>query len=237
MLELHQSWLSAWRGISSTTDGEDTYAAVIARYREPHRRYHTLQHLGECLGLFKIARSLSFCAAEVEVALWFHDAIYDVKRSDNEEQSAEWAKTAIVRSGASVEAATLVHSLVMVTKHTRMPRGPEEQLLVDIDLSVLGSNKERFAEYERQIREEYATFRTCSSSEGAAKSWLRFWIGHASTVRRTSMKPWKPRPERTCALQSAKMRPNHSIAPTVSGGLCPPATAAHIKRQAPHKQL
>ena len=156
MLELHQSWLSAWRGISSTTDGEDTYAAVIARYREPHRRYHTLQHLGECLGLFKIARSLSFCAAEVEVALWFHDAIYDVKRSDNEEQSAEWAKTAIVRSGASVEAATLVHSLVMVTKHTRMPRGPEEQLLVDIDLSVLGSNKERFAEYERQIREEYA---------------------------------------------------------------------------------
>jgi predicted metal-dependent HD superfamily phosphohydrolase len=59
-------------------------------------------------------------------------------------------------SGVPQDVATRVRDLVLVTEHTSVPRTPDEQVLVDIDLSILGASEERFAEYERQIREEYS---------------------------------------------------------------------------------
>lgn len=156
MHELRPSWLRGWRGIGAISDGGEIYAALIARYNEPHRKYHALQHLAECLRLFATVQNLSPYAAEIEVALWFHDAIYDVHRHDNEELSAEWARAAVIQGGASAEIAERIYSLIMVTKHTGAPTLTEEQLLVDVDLSILGASQERFAEYEHQIREEYA---------------------------------------------------------------------------------
>ena len=94
--------------------------------------------------------------AEVELALWFHDAIYDVRRSDNEEKSAEWARAELAGHGASAQPAAYVHALVMITRHSALPRTQDEKVLVDIDLSILGADEARFAEYERQIRAEYS---------------------------------------------------------------------------------
>ena len=65
------------------------YDALVARYSEPHRRYHTLQHLAECFAAFDEIAHLAEHPADVELALWFHDAIYDTRRSDNEQRSAE----------------------------------------------------------------------------------------------------------------------------------------------------
>lgn len=155
MPELRRSWQRAWRGIAATGDGEGTFDALIAAYGEPQRSYHTLQHLGECLALFDGAGSLALHAAAVELALWFHDAVYDVQRADNEERSADWAKSAVLQAGAAGQAAERVHALVMATRHTGAPTDPDARLLVDIDLSILGAAAQRFAEYERQIRAEY----------------------------------------------------------------------------------
>lgn len=154
--ELMQSWRRAWSGIGATGDGASTCVALRAAYDEPQRRYHTLQHLSECLALFEANRHLASRPAEVEIGLWFHDAIYDVKGSDNEQRSADWARAAVRSGGAPESVAERIRSLVMVTRHTGVPVGPDEQLLVDIDLAILGASDERFAEYERQIREEYA---------------------------------------------------------------------------------
>ena len=156
MPELMHSWRRAWSGIGEPNDGISTYGALVAAYREPQRRYHTLQHLSECLSLFAANQGLASRPAEVELGLWFHDAVYEVKNSDNEERSAEWARAAITEGGASETVAERVHSLVMVTRHTGVPAEPDEQLLVDIDLAILGASELRFAEYESQIREEYA---------------------------------------------------------------------------------
>ena len=60
--------------------------ALLARYSEPHRRYHTLQHLAECFAAFDEIADLAQHPADVELALWFHDAIYDTRRSDNEQR-------------------------------------------------------------------------------------------------------------------------------------------------------
>jgi predicted metal-dependent HD superfamily phosphohydrolase len=155
MPDLHDSWVRAWTGIGAQAQGDDVYRALMARYGEPHRKYHTLQHLRECLGQFEAVQGLASKAAEVEAALWFHDAIYEVKRSDNEARSAEWARSAALQAGVAPEVAARLHALVMVTRHTGVPEGGDEQLLVDIDLAILGAEPARFAEYDRQIREEY----------------------------------------------------------------------------------
>lgn len=156
MDELRRSWERAWNGIGASADGKFLFEQLVVRYSEPHRKYHSLQHLGECIAALEPALHLAAHPAEVEVALWFHDAIYETRRSDNEARSAAWARTALIESQVSREAAERVHALIMATRHAALPFMPDEQLLVDVDLSILGAAEPRFAEYERQIREEYA---------------------------------------------------------------------------------
>ena len=153
---LPRSWQRAWRGIGAAGDGHALFDALTARHAETHRHYHTLQHLEECLHAFDRAQALAQHPHEVELALWFHDAVYEVRRHDNEERSADWARDALVAAGVSSDAAARVHALILATRHTAVPAGRDEQLLVDIDLSILGAERARFDEYEQQIRREYA---------------------------------------------------------------------------------
>jgi predicted metal-dependent HD superfamily phosphohydrolase len=155
-MDLFSTWQRAWTGIGAAGEGGALFAQLKIAYAEPQRHYHTLQHLGECLAAFDDARGLAGQPHAVEMALWFHDAIYDVKGHDNEQRSAAWAREALLAAGVPGESAQHVHDLVMATRHTAVPRGRDEQLLVDIDLSILGAERVRFDEYERQIRKEYS---------------------------------------------------------------------------------
>jgi len=94
--------------------------------------------------------------AEVELAVWFHDAIYETRRRDNEEKSAQWACDSALASGLSTASAAHIYDLVMVTKHNAVPFGRDAEVLVDIDLGILGTEAARFDEYENQVREEYS---------------------------------------------------------------------------------
>ncbi len=150
------SWRTMWRNLGAHGDGAAAFAQLVARYSEPQRHYHTLQHLGECLDYFSPVRALAQHPGEVEAGLWFHDAIYALQAHDNEAQSAAWASRALLDAGVAPAAAARVHALVMATRHTALPQLDDEKLLVDIDLSILGAGDARFAEYESQIRREYA---------------------------------------------------------------------------------
>lgn len=156
MKRLELSWHRAWAAIGAHGDGASLFAKLTARYSEPHRKYHTLQHLGECIQHFEEAAPLAKRAGEIEIALWFHDAIYELRSSDNELQSAAWARTELLDAGVPADTAGRVQDLVLVTRHAALPVTPDEQLLVDIDLSILGAAPERFAEYESQVRQEYS---------------------------------------------------------------------------------
>ena len=156
---LQSSWTTAWRGIGIATADDVLFTALQSRYNEPHRAYHTLQHLAECLTLLEQHVTNAERPAEVALALWFHDAIYDVHAHDNEALSADWARSALLDRGAAQDVADRVHALVMATRHNAPLADrpdPDTALLVDIDLSILGAEPARFAEYEQQIRFEYA---------------------------------------------------------------------------------
>lgn len=133
--------------------------ALLSAWSEPQRAYHTPQHLQECLaGFDTVCEALQWPAA-VELALIFHDAVYEPQRHDNEQRSADWAVSALTTLGAGKVLCERVAALVMATQSHQPPAGdssPEDTaLLLDIDLSILGSAPARFAEYEQQIRREY----------------------------------------------------------------------------------
>ena len=153
--DLQDAWQSTWRRLGLKAPQDDLLARLVARWAEPHRKYHTLQHLRECLALFEGDHALAAYPGEVAIALWFHDAIYDTSRHDNEALSAAWACQVLLQAGASAEAIERVHALIMATRHSQVPATADEQLLVDIDLAILGAAPARFDDYERQIRAEY----------------------------------------------------------------------------------
>ena len=145
-----------WRQLGAANPDPRLHGELIARYSEPHRRYHTVRHLDECFEKLDEIRSLARHPAEIELALWFHDAIYDVKRHDNEEKSADWARASATAAGVAADACERVYSLILSTRHQVAASGVDAEILVDIDLSILGAVLVRFDEYERQVREEYS---------------------------------------------------------------------------------
>jgi predicted metal-dependent HD superfamily phosphohydrolase len=149
-------WRRIWHELGAPAADEALREQLIARWSEPHRHYHTLQHLRECLENFDKVRSLAQRPAEIELALWFHDAFYDPARNDNEARSADWARASVLQAGLPPDMAARVHALVMATRHDATPEDADAQLLVDVDLAILGADARRFDEYERQVRAEYA---------------------------------------------------------------------------------
>lgn len=148
-------WRETWAQLGAAAD-EGLYREVTARYREPHRKYHTLEHLAHCFERFDEARAFAVRPAEVELALWFHDAVYDPARDDNEARSADWARAAARAKGVPPPAADRVHALILATRHDALPEDPDARLVADVDLAILGAEPARFDEYERRIREEHA---------------------------------------------------------------------------------
>ena len=149
-----ERWHATWSGLGLAPPG-GLYERLCARYRERHRAYHTLQHLDECFRHFDAARPLAAHPFEVELALWFHDAVYEPRASDSEERSAAWAAQALGAAGAARDRSERVSRLVLATKHAAAGDSPDHAVLLDVDLSILGAPRPRFAEYESQVRREY----------------------------------------------------------------------------------
>jgi predicted metal-dependent HD superfamily phosphohydrolase len=163
-----ERWNQTWSYLGAVAP-EGLLADLVARYSELHRFYHTLQHLRECFSMLEPASHLASRIGEVQLALWFHDAVYDTRAQDNEEQSAHWAEKSLVTGGAVSDAAARVRDLVLATKHHAVPQEEDAKLVVDIDLSILGAAEPRFAEYERQVRQEYGWVSEEAFRQGRAR--------------------------------------------------------------------
>jgi predicted metal-dependent HD superfamily phosphohydrolase len=152
-----EEWPRLWGQLGAATINGGLMNQLVAAYSERHRHYHTLQHLRECLAHAEAVRTLARRPAELELALWFHDAVHDPRRKDNEERSAHWAQASVLAAGCAPDIADRVSALVLATRdHVATQDDVDMQLMLDIDLSILGASHARFDEYERQVRAEYA---------------------------------------------------------------------------------
>ena len=148
-------WQTLWQDLAGRQPDPGLLAQLAARYSEAHRHYHTLQHLDACLRHLAGLRDQATRAPEVAIALWFHDAVYDIGATDNERRSADWANAALMSAGVRQAVADRVHALIMVTRHDQAPQSSDQALLLDVDLAILGAPDDVFDAYEQQIFREY----------------------------------------------------------------------------------
>lgn len=154
-MNLLPRWSALWHKLNLLTPASQVFRDLCDRYSEPHRAYHTLQHLGECLAWVDRAAGLAENPAAVELALWFHDAVYDTRRADNEARSADLAVQTIEGVGGVNSLQQSVRAMILATQHAAAPNTLDMRLVIDIDLAILGADEDRFAQYEAQIRQEY----------------------------------------------------------------------------------
>jgi predicted metal-dependent HD superfamily phosphohydrolase len=156
-LEWENRWRTGWELLGRPLPEAPELAAILAAYGSADRRYHSLQHLGECLDLFDEAQKqgLADHPGELAIALWFHDAVYDTRRSDNEAKSADWAERVVREAGGTADELARIRGLILATRHSESPAPGDAGLMVDIDLAILGASEIRFEEYETQIHQEY----------------------------------------------------------------------------------
>jgi predicted metal-dependent HD superfamily phosphohydrolase len=148
-------WRATWVGLGVESAPREDFDRLLARYKEPHRAYHTLSHVEHCLSLLAETRDQCEHPDEVALALWFHDVVYEPHRSDNEAASARWLVELARLAGVPEPGVARMRSLIMATRHAAPALQGDEKVLVDIDLAILGAAPQRFDAYEAQIRREY----------------------------------------------------------------------------------
>jgi predicted metal-dependent HD superfamily phosphohydrolase len=145
-----------------------TMQDLKARYGEPHRAYHTWHHIEDMLRRFATIADRLKDREAFELAILFHDAVYDPKAGDNEEQSAALMRA---RLSSEVAPATLdaAQALIMATKTHQPGAHADAAFLIDIDLSILGAEEAAFDVYDAAIRKEYAHVPDDAYRAGRAK--------------------------------------------------------------------
>jgi predicted metal-dependent HD superfamily phosphohydrolase len=135
-----------------------SFRALTKRYSLPRRYYHTLDgHVVRCIELFQDVHYVAINPLAVEGALWLHDAYYNPGTYDNEKRSGIWAQSFLRQFGARDEQLIdQIVRLIAATTHTGELIGSDEQLVMDIDLAILGAPQNDFDKYEVCIRNEYA---------------------------------------------------------------------------------
>jgi predicted metal-dependent HD superfamily phosphohydrolase len=132
------------------------WAALVAAWSEPHRRYHGLAHLAAVLGLVGQLSAEADDPAAVALAAWYHDAVYDPESDDNEQVSAERARAGL-RGLVPDERMHEVARLVLLTAgHAPEPGDANGAVLCDADLAVLAGPPDAYAAYASAVRAEYA---------------------------------------------------------------------------------
>ncbi|MFJ4282727.1 hypothetical protein [Streptomyces massasporeus] len=161
--------LEAARGPAGGPDPAPYADALLTRWQEPQRRYHTVEHLTAVLDRVDELERYARDPDVVRLAAWFHDAVYLPDRSENEERSARLAERALAEAGVPDEKTAEVARLVRLTvTHDPSDDDPDGQVLCDADLAILASPPSAYAAYTTAVREEYHFVPSDAFREGRA---------------------------------------------------------------------
>ena len=147
------------------------------RYAEPHRHYHTQQHIDTLLQELHITPVPVRNREVVEAAIWFHDAIYDTRRQDNEARSAELAVSQLRDAGWAADNIARVEKLILATgDHTTAAddAASDLALFLDLDLSILGARPSVYDAYAKAIRQEFEWVSDADYRAGRSRVLTRF---------------------------------------------------------------
>ncbi|MGY1914731.1 HD domain-containing protein [Blastococcus sp. SYSU DS0973] len=146
----------AWAALAGDSPTSRTeWAAVVAAWSEPHRRYHDLAHLAAVLGLVERLVADVPDPDAVRLAAWYHDVVYDPRRSDNEQTSADRARAGLRGLVPDERVEEVVRLVLLTAGHDVAPGDAAGAALCDADLAVLASPPAAYAGYASAVRAEY----------------------------------------------------------------------------------
>jgi predicted metal-dependent HD superfamily phosphohydrolase len=162
--DLAERWRSAVRGAGAPAGTPDPVidaagADLLRRWAEPHRRYHTLDHL---VAVLSAVDELAGAAAEpdlVRLAAWWHDAVYDPRLPGGDNERASAALAAAVLGDLRVPPAAVaevVRLVELTAAHDPRPADRNGAVLCDADLAVLAGPADEYDRYAAAVRREYA---------------------------------------------------------------------------------
>ncbi|MFD9353762.1 hypothetical protein [Streptomyces sp. NPDC060031] len=160
---LRARWNATVSAAGATADRDPAPYAdrLLAAWAEPQRRYHTTAHLADVLARIDVLAEhapepSALDRPAVELAAWFHDAVYRPDRSENEERSAALAERALPELGIDAARTAEVARLVRLTvTHDPAPGDTAGEALCDADLAVLAGAPDAYTAYAAAVRAEY----------------------------------------------------------------------------------
>lgn len=154
---------------------------LIEAYADPARGYHDTRHLVEVLDrldtLLAQPEAANVDRDAVVLAAWFHDAVYDGHR-DDEERSADLAEETLASTDVPAALVAEVARLVRLTERHRADAGDVAgALLCDADVAILAADPERYDAYVRGVRAEYSQLDDAAFDHGRAEVLRRLLEG------------------------------------------------------------
>jgi len=159
----NQPWLrDKWQALVTAIDadrtaGDAVWDELIRHYSEPQRLYHNLSHIMVLLRYAETHRHQIQELETVELAIWFHDVIYDTHLPDNERRSAAWSRRAMMAMQIEKSRMLAVLQCIVATENHELAAShmPDLPLFLDMDIAILGSRENIYKEYSELIRAEY----------------------------------------------------------------------------------
>lgn len=135
-------------------ENKSEYKYLLKKHNERHRAYHDVTHVQDCLDKLDSLGEIEH-RKDIEMAFWYHDVIYNPYGKDNELKSAEKAIKFLESNFVNQTETDRVKDLITATIHKEAPKNIEEAYIMDIDISILGSEEPLYQKYTQQIRKEY----------------------------------------------------------------------------------
>lgn len=180
--------------------------ALTRRYEEPHRAYHGLAHVEALLQCQFSHRQWVRDPLAMMLAIWFHDAIYDTRRQDNELQSAALAGEMLTEAGMPAALVDSVQRKVLATQRHEWTDGdPDTALFLDMDLAILASDEAAYDAYAAQIAREYDWVPEAAYRQGRRKVLEGFLQRPAIYFTPQLQSAWEARARRNLARELAAL--------------------------------
>lgn len=156
-MDLKKEWLQlATRYTPDQSLATKLWQELVQAYTASGRHYHNLQHIEELIRLAGLHQATIKDPDAMRLAIFYHDAVYHALRKDNEEKSALLAMAKLQQLSLPPARLQHIYEMILATKnHTACPDA-DTNLLLDFDLSILGSSWEQYQAYSRQVRKEYS---------------------------------------------------------------------------------
>ncbi len=137
---------------------DELWTEIKTAYTQPSRHYHNLHHLVSLITELTTIKGELSDWRTIVLSVAYHDVVYKVAKTNNEEKSAHFAYERLTRLGWPATEKEKCRKQILATRGHHASNDTDTNYFTDADLSILGHDNHSYLEYAQQIREEYKVY-------------------------------------------------------------------------------